>query len=115
MKQSKEYNHAYNSGFYAGQEQARKQMEQNTDDVASFALAELGLILERGSGYLRVGLGKDTLAYARYKWTQGPHAGCYTFGSGSSLGLAIAQVCERVEQVESGKLRPTPDTGYKRR
>lgn len=90
-------------------------MEQESDDIASFALAELSVILERRSGYLRVGLGKDALVYARYKWTQGPHADCYTFGSGSTLGLAIAQVCERVHEVESGKRKPTPDTGYKRR
>jgi hypothetical protein len=115
VKQSKEYNYAYNSGFYAGQEQARKQMESESDDIASFALAELSLILARGSGYLRIGLGKDSLAYARYKWTQGPHADCYTFGSGSSLGLAIAQMCERVDEVESGKRKPTPDTGYRKR
>lgn len=115
VKQSKEYNHAYNSGFYAGQEQARAAMEQNADDVASFALAELQLILEHAQGYLRVGRGREGLVWCRFKWTDGEHAGCYTFGSDTTVGAAIAQVCSRIHEVESGKRKPTPDTGYSRR
>jgi len=114
-KQTKEYNHAYNSGYYAGERAATKALEQNEDDLASFALAELALILSRKEGYLRCGIGSDGQVYARYKWTVGAYADHYTFGSGVSPSDAIAQVCSRVQEVESGKRRPSPDTGYKRR
>lgn len=115
MKQSKEYNHAYNSGFYAGVEQATKTLESNSDDVAAFAFAELQGILSRQEGYVRIGCGRDGLIWARFKWTAGALADSYTFGSDSSLSLAVAQMCSRVHECESGKRKPTPDTGYKRR
>lgn len=114
-KQSKEYNYAYNTGYYAGIAAATAKMEQNGDDVGTFALAEMDSILARKEGYLRVGCGVDGLVWARWKWTQGSHADHYTFGSADSLCDAIAQVCERIHEVESGKRKPTRDTGYKRR
>lgn len=115
VKRSKEYNHAYNSGYYAGQAAAAQAMEQNTDDLSSFALAELALILSRKTGYVRIGQSTDNLIWTRYKWTTGPYADHYTFGSGDTIGAAVAQVCERVGEVESGKRKPSRDTGYKRR
>ena len=114
-KQRKEYNHAYNSGYYAGQAAAAKQMESDADDLSAFALAELALILSRKEGYVRIGAGTDNLLWVRYKWTEGPHADHYTFGSADSLSAAVAQVCERVHEVESGKRKPSRDTGYRKR
>lgn len=115
MKQSKEYNYAYNAGFYAGQEQAAAKMGQNDNDVGTFALAEMDCILSRKEGYLRVGCGVDGLVWARFKWTQGAHADHYTFGSAPALCDALAQVCGRIHEVESGKRKPTADTGYRKR
>lgn len=115
MKQSKEYNHAYNSGFYAGQSAVRLQLENDQVDISTFALADLELILSRKEGYARIGVGADAAYWVRYKWTEGPHADHYTFGSDISLGAAIAQVCVRVHEVESGKRKPTRDTGYRKR
>lgn len=114
-KHTKEYNHAYNSGFSAGQADAARQLKENQDDLDGFGLAELGLLLSRKEGYARVGADRSGLYWARYKWTTGSLAGFYTFGSGPTLGHAVAQVCEHVHEVESGKRKPTADTGYKRR
>lgn len=115
MKQSKEYNYAYNTGFYAGHEQARQALEQNQDDGTTFAIAELQLVLSRQEGYLRIGQGRDGLIWARWKWTAGALAGRYTFGSDSSVSVAISQVMLRVHECESGKRKATLDTGYKSR
>lgn len=114
-KQSREFSHGYNSGYYAGIEAARAQLEKNQDDLVAFAHAHLELILSRKEGYVRLGLGTDGTIWARYKWTAGAYPDHYTFGSGVSLGLALAQMCERVDECNAGKRKPTRDTGYKRR
>lgn len=114
-KQSKEFNYAYNSGFYAGQADAARQLASETDDIEQYALAELALVLSRKEGYVRLGCDATGIFWARFKWTAGPLAGHYTFGSGTSPGLAFAQVCEHVHEVDAGKRKPSKDTGYKRR
>lgn len=114
-KQTKEYNHAYQSGYYAAKAETAAQVEQNSDDLGAFALAEMDCILKAGEGYIRIGMALDGTPWVRYKWTKGANADCYTFGSGETLSLAIAQVCSRVHEINSGKRKPTRDTGYKRR
>lgn len=114
-KQTKEYNHAYQNGFYAGKAETAAKMEQNGDDIGAFALAEMDCILQQQEGYVRIGVGTDGAPWVRYKWTKGTHADCYTFGSGETLSMAIAQVCGRVHEINAGKRKPTRDTGYKRR
>jgi len=73
-------------------------------------LAEAQYQLEKKTGYFRVGMGSDGLTWARYKWTLGQMEGFYTFGSGSFLADAFAQVCVRVQEIEAGKAKATKDT-----
>jgi hypothetical protein len=112
---NKEYNYAYNKGYYDGLAAAAKQMEQNATDLGTFALAELAAILERHQGYARMGHSETSGFWARYKWSEGPHDGHYTFGGHPSLETALASLCGRILQVESGKLKPTPDRPYRPR
>lgn len=115
MKQSKEYNHAYNSGYYAGLEAARAAQQSDQADLVAFSSAELQHLLSYGQGYVRIGRSSNGLVWARWKWTEGSLADHYTFGSDESVPVAIAQMCTRVHECESGKRKATRDTGYKRR
>jgi len=115
VKHSKEINHAYNSGYYAGLEAARAAITDDQADLAPSVLAELQHVLSVCKGYLRLGRSPAGLVWARWKWTEGSLADFYTFGSDELVLLAIAQVCTRVHECESGKRKPTRDTGYKRR
>ena len=68
-------------------------------------LEEMQAVLEdpRREGYVRFGLGRDRLYWARWKWTGGDLDGHYTFGAGATLSLALDQVVERVYACEAGK------------
>lgn len=64
-------------------------------------------------GYVRLGIGRDKLYWARFKWTAGPLSGKYTFGSGETVDMALDQMCERVYACESGKRHAHTDEGYR--
>lgn len=106
---NKEYNYAYNKGYYDGLAAARIQAEASAADMGTFALFELASVLTLHSGYARLGHSTQSGFWARYKWSEGTHAGFYTFGGNPALPEAIAALCGRVENVEAGKLKPTPD------
>lgn len=112
---NKEYNRGYQSGYFAGLEQARREAAGDQADLSIYAHAELAAILQAHTGYCRIGHSVQSGFWARYKWSQGPHDGMYTFGGNPALADALAEMCSRVYAVESGKLKATPDRPMKKR
>jgi hypothetical protein len=106
---NKEYNRGYQSGYFAGLEQARRDAAGAQADLANFALSELAARLMEHTGYIRIGHSASSGFWARYKWSAGTHAGFYTFGGNPALPDALGEVCSRILAVEAGKLKATPD------
>lgn len=86
------------------------------DDLMSFAFDDAEAQLERDCGYYR--FGKDYRTgerWVRYKWTTGPHADRYQFGSGVTLAIALAACNQGVSDVERGIRKGILDRGYRSR
>lgn len=107
---TRSYDDGFRAGYKKGIADERLINQVVSSDLGDFAIAEAQLLLGQKSGYLRVGWGTDGHIWCRYKWTCGPLEGFYTFGSGSTLPDALAQVCTRVQEIEAGKRKATRDT-----
>lgn len=103
----------WKDGFLAAHKSLNDMKERSGEDLAIYALAEAGAIGERQLGYFRFGVGQDGMHWHRYKWTAGPLAGRYTFGSGPSIESSLARCCAAVHEVEAGKRKAHSDTGYR--
>lgn len=112
-KRTQEYNHGWSAGFRDGSVSKGKALEDESNDTGTFALVEAQLLLDRSTGYLRVGRSSSGATYVRWKWTQGPLAGQYTFMSDRTLCHALAALCVAVIECEEGKRKATMDTGYR--
>ena len=77
-------------------------------------LPEMEEVLRRAVGYWRVGLSSNGHYWARYKWTQGDHAGRYAIGGHSSLPYAILACLADISLIESGKKVAPLDIGYRK-
>lgn len=88
----------------------------NVESKSTFELEELAHVLSRGAGYIRIGYNHKTRTYwVRWKWTANDYADHYVLCSSSGLAHALIGCIEQVWAVESGKKKPTRDTGYGRR
>lgn len=75
---------------------------------------ELTAIMERWTGYYRIGYSPKTKQYwARWKWTAGAYEDHYTFASGANVREALWALIDNVSDVENGKRRASKDKGYK--
>lgn len=88
---------------------------EEAQNAHQLVLSEVEAILSdrNRKGYFRVGISNEGAYWVRYKWTNGPLVGKYTFGSGDTVGLAFDQVVERVYACESGKRHAHTDEGYR--
>lgn len=113
-RENKTYDAGFRAGYKKGIEDERRINAGVSSDLVDFAFGETQLLLSQKTGYIRLGQGSDNLVWARYKWTCGPMADHYTFGSGAFLSDAFAQVCLRVQEVEAGKRKATLDTKWRK-
>lgn len=113
-RESKQYDVGFRAGYLKGIDDERRRISAASSDLVDFAVGEVTHILSQKSGYLRVGWGSDDHIWSRYKWTCGPMEGYYTFGSGTLLVDAFAQVCTRVQEIEAGKRKATRDTSARK-
>jgi len=99
---SKGYDQGYRDGYKAAVAELEARRAAPATDVDIYGLESAETLLRAKTGYLRAGLGQDGLIYTRYKWTSGEWAEFYVFGSGQSLGFALAHAAEHAEQGEAG-------------
>lgn len=111
---SKGYDAGYRDGYKAAVAELEARRAAEPTDIDLYGLETVETLLRAKTGYLRAGLGLDGLLYTRYKWTCGPYEEHYTFGSGQSLGFALANVAEHADQVEAGKRKPLLDRPYRK-
>lgn len=83
--------------------------------VGSAAIAALSDLLMRDDGWLRISPdGEGKVVYWKWKFTRGPHAGCYVMCVFApwEVWQAIAEVGSKIERSYLGLHRPTKDSYY---
>lgn len=111
---SKGYDQGYRDGYKAAVAELEARRAAPPTDIDIYGLEACETFIRGAQGYVRAGLGVDSLIYTRWKWTKGPYEGFYVFGSGQSLGFALANAIEHAQQAEAGKRKMQKDTPYRK-